>query len=288
MFGHRNDAVSVAKDLDPIILFTPLIMPTRNESMIQVTYPAEYEPMANYIRKNNGTDHPMSFLTIMAAAYVRTVAHHPVFNYFISGKRIYRHKDISISLIVLKDTEDGSFKEAEVKLFCKETDTIFDIARNFEKEISEAKKADAGNGTADFAGKLLRIPVLPSLVVGILKWIERRGLLPQKLTDISPFHCSLFLTNMMSIGLPSIYHHLYNFGTCSIFLSVGRPERQVVTSGGQIGRKMVLPMGFVTDERICGGAEYALGMRCMTRYIQHPELLELTLEEEAALGQKDD
>lgn len=110
--------------------------------------------------------------------------------------------------------------------------------------------------------------------------MDRMGILPKSLNKISPFHCSLFITNMMSIGLPAIFHHLYNFGTCSIFLSVGRPERQTVTVGGQLARRLVLPMGIVTDERIGGGAEYAQGVHCFLQYLQHPEVLEMTPEEE--------
>lgn len=283
MFGHRNDAIDVSKTLDPIILFTPLIMPTRCESMNQVTYPAEYEPMANYIRSRKASGHTISFLTIMAAAYVRTVRKYPVMNYFVMGSRIYCHKDVSISLAILRDTEDGSFKEALVKVHCTPDDTLLDVARKFDEQVAIAKKPDEGNnGTADFAGKLLRVPILPWVVVQIAKLTDKLGIMPRKLVEISPFHCSFFITNMMSIGLPAIYHHLYNFGTCSIFLSFGRPERQTVLSGGQGVRKLVLPMGFNTDERICGGAEYAIAVHAFLNYLQHPELLELTPEEEEA------
>lgn len=282
MFGHRNDGVNVSKELDPIILFTPLIMPTRCESMNQVTYPAEYEPMANYIRSKKASGHTISFLTIMAAAYVRTTRRYPVMNYFVMGNKIYRHKEITISLAILRDTPDGSFKEALVKVHCAPDDTLLDVARKFDEEVAIAKRPDAENGTADFASKLLRLPVLPWVVVKLLKLTDRMGIMPKKIVEISPFHCSFFITNMMSIGLPAIYHHLYNFGTCSIFLSFGRPERQTVLSGGQGVRKIVLPMGFVTDERICGGAEYAIAVHTFLNYLQHPELLELNPEEEEA------
>ena len=151
-----------------------------------------------------------------------------------------------------------------------------------EREVALAKKATATNATANFAGTLLRIPLLPSVVVWLARLTDRLGIMPRFINKISPFHCSMFITNMMSIGLPSIYHHLYNFGTCSVFISVGKPERQTVTVGGNAARKLMLPMGIVTDERICGGAEYAIGAHTLLNYLKNPELLELTLEEEAA------
>ena len=285
MFGFRTDGVNVSKTLDPMVLFTPLIMPTRCESMNNITYPAEYEPMANYIRQQRIKGNNISFQTIMAAAFVRTLKKHPYLNYFVMGKKVYRHKDITISLIVLRDTPDGSIQEAAIKVKCDPDDTIQDISRKFDEQVAIAKKVTESNGTADFAGTLLRIPVLPSLVVLLARFLDRIGLLPRFLRELSPFHCTLFITNMMSIGLPAIHHHLYNFGTCSIFLSLGKPERQTITSGGKAMRKLMIPMGVVTDERICGGAEYAIGVHTMLQYLQHPELLELTPAEEEARKQ---
>lgn len=282
MFGRRNDGVNVSGQLDPIVLFTPLIMPTRCESMNLVTYPTEYEPMAAYIRKQKSSGHNISFITIMAAAYARTVARYPAMNYFIMGNRVYRHNDITVSLMVLKDTQDGSFQEALAKIVLDPGDTIFAVAEKVNREVSFAKKADEKDSTSNFAGTLLRIPVLPRLVVMLARLMDRLGVLPRWLNRISPFHCSLFITNMMSIGLPAIYHHLYNFGTCSVFMSLGKPERQTVTVGGNIARRLMLPMGFSTDERVCGGAEYAQGVHCFLNYLRNPELLELTVDEENA------
>lgn len=281
MFGLRNDGKNVSKQLDPMVLFTPLIMPTRCESMNQVTYPTEYEPMAAYIRKcNKAGINNISFMTILAAAFARTVYHHPSLNYFVMGNKIYSHKDLTVSLVVLKDTDDGSLQEALAKITIDPKDTVFQVAEKMEREVALAKKADEKNATSNFAGTLLRIPVLPTLIVWLARLTDRLGILPRFINKISPFHCSLFITNMMSIGLPSIYHHLYNFGTCSVFMSVGKPERQTVTVGGNAARKLMLPLGFVTDERICGGAEYAIGAHTMLNYLKNPELLELTVEEE--------
>jgi len=281
MFGRRTDGINISKQVDPMVLFTPLVMPTRCESMVNITYPAEYEPMAAYIKKRKDSAHPISFVTIMAAAYARAVYHYPAMNYFISGRKIYRHKDISVCMTVLKDS-GISHDEDLAKIYLEPTDTIFQVAEKVEAEISAIRGGNADGGTADFAGKLLRLPVIPVVVMGLLRLIDRLGIVPKFLLKISPFHCSLYVTNLMSIGLPHAHHHLYNFGTCSIFMSLGKPERQVVTSGGSVSRKFMLPLGFVTDERVCGGIDYAEGVHCFLNYLKHPELLELTIEEEEA------
>ena len=100
------------------------------------------------------------------------------------------------------------------------------------------------------------------------------SLLPGALYDISPFHCSMYITNIASIGLPAIYHHLYNFGNTSVFLAMGKFEKQLTATKDGPAVKTVIPLGLTLDERICGGADFA---RCIAYYkklLANPELLE--------------
>ena len=95
------------------------------------------------------------------------------------------------------------------------------------------------------------------------------------LMDALPFHTSLFVTNMASIGMTRVYHHIYNFGDTTMFLSLGCPERShAVDATGKVFRKCTLPMGMTVDERICGGAVYARLFASMKHYLKHPEELE--------------
>ena len=286
MFGRRNDGIDISREMDPLVLFLPLAMPTRCESMVNITYPAEYEPMAEYIKKHKGSPNAISFVTIIAAAYVRTVYHWPVMNRFIAGRRIYRHNDIAICMTVLKDGGVNTHDEDLLKIYADPEDTIFDVAEKLNAEITNIRESGTESGSQAFAGNLLRLPVLPDVVMWLLRRLEKWGMVPKALRKISPFHCSLYITNLMSIGLPHAHHHLYNFGTCSIFMSIGKPERQVITTSGEVSRKPMLPLGFVTDERVCGGIDYAKGVHCFLNYLKHPELLELTIEEEKALTSK--
>ena len=102
--------------------------------------------------------------------------------------------------------------------------------------------------------------------------MDRLGILPRKIIDLSPFHTSLFITNLASIKTRSIYHHCYEFGTTSVFVCMGKPE---VAFGREPGkRKKVLPLGIVMDERICTGVEYARFAVTLRQLLMHPERLE--------------
>lgn len=275
MFGYRSDGHPVPEYVDPIVQFTPYIMTTRNDAQNLVTYPVEYKPMADYIRSKRDSQEPISFMTILIAAYVRAIRHHPELNRFVVGKRLYAHKDISVSYMVLRETPDGRLDEAAIKLHLTTEDTILTVAKQLNEQINIARQVQNKNASVSFATRLLKIPILPGLLVHVIKGMDRLGIMPKKIIEISPFHCSLFVTNMMSINLPSIYHHLYNFGTCSLFLSLGRPERMVTANKeGKAIRQLMVPIGAVTDERVCGGASYAAAMRTLLKYLLNPESLE--------------
>jgi len=93
--------------------------------------------------------------------------------------------------------------------------------------------------------------------------------------DASPFHTSMFITNMASIGMPAVHHHIYNFGTTSLFFSIGSVQRTVsIGPDGQPVRKRLLPIGITADERICAGATYAKLVGRMVELLNNPELLE--------------
>ena len=150
------------------------------------------------------------------------------------------------------------------------TDTVFDVGRKIEEAVGQGREDKNSNLTDLFARTLLAIPGLATVTVGLVKLLDRYGLMPSIVYKASPFHTSMFITNMASI-----YHHLYNFGTTSIFLGLGKIERALKPSGGgKIGYKNQLPIGVVTDERICGGAGYARALSIMQKYFRDPSLME--------------
>ena len=109
----------------------------------------------------------------------------------------------------------------------------------------------------------------------MIRFLDRYGLIPGAILDASPFHTSMFVTNMASIGMPAVKHHIYNFGTTSMFFSIGMVERSVtVGPDGKATRKRMLPLGVVADERICAGAIYARLVDGVMKGLNNPAILE--------------
>lgn len=273
MFGKRGDGWLV-KEIDPIIALTPYLMPMRCDAQVMLGYEVNYEKLARYIVAKNAEGYKISFMDIIIAAYVRSVAEMPHVNRFIANKRIYARKEIAVSFAVLKNTSDGSVEENTVKTKFDPHDTIFDVAARIEKDIAVSRQENADNSTMKVAN-LLSKPLLANLVVGAGRLLDRYGLLPRYILEASPFHTGLFLTNMASIGMPAVRHHIYNFGTTSIFASIGRNERKVeLDNAGKPYRTRVIPLGLCVDERVCAGLVYAQVLAKWMNYINNLELLE--------------
>lgn len=273
MFGRRVDG-RVVRSGDPIIALTPYLMPQRVDAQVMLNLSVDYEKLVRYIVLKGTQGYRLSFMDIFFAAYVRTVSQMPELNRFVVNKRLYSRNELTVSFVVLKDTPDDVVMENTIKCKFDPKDTIFDVAARTSEAIKLARKEEGDNMTLKVA-RLLMNPILANLVVWIARMMDRYGVLPRTLVDASPFHTSMFFTNMASIGMPAVNHHIYNFGTTSLFASIGSVERQVMfNEQGQPQRKRLLPVGITADERVCAGMVYAKMVGHIRKYLDNPELLE--------------
>lgn len=187
MFGIRPDGRRIW-GADPIIHFTPYIMPARNDAQNFCKQTLDYDVLVKYIKEKRAQGHNLSFMTIVIAAYLRTVAHCPELNRFISNKQLYARNRFSVSFVVLKDTQSDRIDESLAKVEFNLGDTIFQVEEKIEAAIANGRKSKKGTLTDRFARVLLAVPGLASLVVGLARLLDRYGLLPGLVYDASPFH----------------------------------------------------------------------------------------------------
>ena len=274
MFGHRADGELLRK-IDPIIALTPYLMPMRCDAQVFLSYKLDYEKMARYIVEQGNNGNKFTFMELILAAYVRVISEIPEINRFVANKRLYARTQLTVSFVLLKETSDpNDIEENTVKCYFDPRDTIFDVAERVSAAIEQNRHEEADNSTMKLA-KLLLNPVLANTVVALARFLDRYGIMPKYILDASPFHTSMFFTQMASIGMPAVNHHIYNFGTTSLFVSMGSVIRETaVGPDGKMVRKRYLPVGITADERICAGAMYARLVDRFMHYLSHPQLLE--------------
>ncbi len=268
------------RTIDPMAVVVPYIMKDRNDSLNYISDSIDITETERYIAKKRKQGYEnFGLMHIFLAAYVRTVCEKPAVNRFIRGQRIYARNNIEICLTIKKEMTAGS-PDTVVKFFPERTDTAIDIYNGVNTTIRESKSAEATD--FDKLAKVLSyIPgVFFRLTVGLLKILDYWRLLPRALTKLSPFHGSYFITSMGSLGVPPIYHHIYNFGTVPLFTSFGAKRREyALQADGSVTEKKVVDYKIVMDERICDGFYYASALKTMRFYIKHPEKLDLPPKE---------
>lgn len=278
MFGFRTDGKRV-KNLLPIFRVIPSVMIDRADAQVYFKQDVPLKTLDEYIDKKQSEGIRVTYMQIIYAAIVRIIGERPSLNRFAMNGTLYQRNKIQVSLVIKKGLEDDS-PETPIKLAYKGNETIFEITDKLEKAIVENKDLAASNNTDKLAWTLSLIPdFLIRWAVKFLWFLDKFGLMPKKIIDASPFHTSVFLTNVGSLGIDSIYHHLYNFGTTSMFFSMGKKKKSYIYEDDDIHEEKCITIAFVGDERICDGYYYASSFKQLSKYLKKPELLEQPIKE---------
>jgi hypothetical protein len=272
--GDRYDGRRL-RSLDPLYLMIPYIMRTRGDAQNSFEDRIDVGAVEAWLHAQRAGGRNLSFLHFFVAAYVRTVSQRPRVNRFVAGQRIYARNEILVSF-ALKKRLDQDSPETVVKLAFPPTATVFEVAKDIEAAVTRNRAAAAENDT-DVTARLFML--LPGFVVRFAVWaltaLDGWGMLPRALHRVSPFHTSVFITDLGSLGIAPIYHHLYEFGTTSVFVAFGAKERErTVDDQGQVVVRKTVGMKVVTDERICDGYDFVAAFKYFTRLFRHPEQLE--------------
>ena len=273
-FGDRKDGRRV-RTLPPMSYVIPYIMRTRNDAQNYFTVSLDITETDKFLRELRGQGYKsMSILHVILAAYIRTITTRPGVNRFCSGQKIFHRNTIEINMTVKKEMSLES-PDTVVKVRFDPHDTIFDVYNKFDAVVQEAT---ADNSNTDFDKTAKALTKLPGLVfrmaVSFLYFLDYFGWLPQMLLNVSPFHGSMIITSMGSLGIPAIYHHLYNFGNLPVFLSYGQKyHKSVLNANGVMEKRTFIDLKSVVDERICDGYYYASAFKLLKKYIVSPALL---------------
>ena len=274
-WGDRPDG-RLVRSLDPMTYVGIYAMPVRNGAHTMFADTLDVTEMDHYIHAKRREDIPhLSALQIFLTAYCRAIAECPMINRFISGQKIYsRDGDIVFNMTIKKKmTIDG--EETVVKLHLTPEETLYTVSEKVENLFAEGRKGDDLEFD-NVAGIIRIIPgLLKKFVFWLLKLLDYFGLIPEALLEVSPFHGSIFFTSMASLGIPPVYHHLYDFGNLPVFLCMGdKYKRKEPKDDGSFETRKYMKYTVVSDERICDGFCYSRALKAFKRYLQHPELLE--------------
>lgn len=278
--GDRNDGFLV-RNLDPMGKLIPFIMKSKADSWVLFEDRIDITHTQDFLHEmRKGKIPGLTLYHIIFAAIVRTYSQVPELNRFVARSNIYARNEMKGSMVVMKGMQRDSERTTIMPHFEMEATLkeVSDEIQALANPIDRTKKVAEDENRNDFDKLELALSLIPnwliSLVFGLLKFLDRHGWIPKKITDLSPFHSSFFITNMGSIGMQPVYHHIYEFGTISVFGAIGSKETvHELDRNGVLHRRTYLNMKFVVDERICDGFIYALGFKHIKSCISKPEQL---------------
>ncbi|MGL4669515.1 MAG: 2-oxo acid dehydrogenase subunit E2 [Methanobacteriaceae archaeon] len=278
--GDRSDGW-ILKELNPFTIMVPYLMKTRTGSSLYIKEDIDMTKFLEYINKKNKkleAVNKITYFNLFTAALVRTFALKPHLNRFVLGKKHYQRKKIEVGFVVKKVfSEDGA--ETTMKERFERDTTIQDVVNRLNKNINQVK--DTNNGideTEDLMKKFIKLPRF--IIMGIEKFLgflDFFGKYPEVIRKDDPMHCSVFLSNLGSIGIENPpYHHLYDRGTCSIFICMGKIHKKNVYNKKikEFEEKDIMEVAFTLDERITDGFYYINAINFFKEVLSNPEVLE--------------
>ncbi len=273
----RNDATYVG-DLPPYKRIFPFIMPRRSDSLVYHQFPLDMTEAVKFVKhmnKNDPGDHQYRVFEVFLAAMLRTITLRPHLNRFIMNYSTWQRSELSLNFVVKEDYTDEAPERSAVLYF--EPTMIFpEIAAIVNDTITRSRSGSEDNQTDSAIEFFLRFPIwILRLLVSFIRFLDVKGVAPKALRDADGLHVTAFVANLGSINLAgSPHHHLYEWGTTSIFVTMGMLRRRRVTDAN--GERTIvdsMDIGVTVDERISEGFYFIKSMEMLQHYLNKPQLL---------------
>lgn len=277
--GDRYDGWRV-RNVDPVFSVIPYFLRTRMDAQNFFEEKINIDHIEAFIKDHKDDIPDLSIMLIIMASLVRLISQRPHLNRYVIWNKIFARNHINFSIAVKRSLSDEG-EETLIKPYFLPTDTLQDIVRKTIKEQENNQQVGQQN-SSDMISKILGFlpEFLLRFVVFSLLHLDKVGMMPKFINKASPWHSSIFLTNIGSIGVESIYHHLYEFGTCSMFCAMGKKSRRhSIDQNGDLKSHKSIQLKFVLDERICDGYYYASSMRLLNKILADPSGLLLPPEQ---------
>lgn len=257
------------------------LMPNRTDCEVYLHDTIDATELVQYLEQKNAEnpEHKITIFHCAIAGLARMVKERPLMNRFIQGRRTYERYEISLSFVCKRRFTDHA-EEALMFLVPKDTDTIHEISKKIVGDVIETRKSEHSNGGVDsLLDAFAKIPrPLLMLLIRIIRWLDFWGRCPKFITDGDPNYSTVFCSNLGSIKCPSVYHHLNNYGTNSIMITIGTLHKEeVLMPDGHKEIRDLIDIGATLDERIADGFYFARSLKLIRHIFANPALLEKPL-----------
>lgn len=280
-FGDRRDG-KLLRELDSLHYITGIIYPNRCDNEAYIKETIDLTNVNKYLKKKNykGIEYKYNLFQIILTALVKTITLRPKLQRFIVNGNFYQRNEVTSSFVVKKIFADNG-GEALAFLHFKDNDNIDTIHEKIYKEISvqRSDKIDSTTENMDILNKIPRF--ISKAAIHFIMWLDKHGWVPKSMTANDPYYSTVVLSNLGSIKMNSGYHHLTNWGTCSLICLIGEIKKSpVYNNAGEVKMVETVEIGLTLDERLADGYYYSKSIKLLKYLLDNPKLLELDLNQE--------
>lgn len=283
--GDRTDG-HLVKDAAAINKIMVNIYPNRCDNEVSSTIDLDITNLTKYIndRKAKDSNCEIKFFHCFIAALTRVLNDKRLLLRFVKRHHIYEKDEISIAFMAKRAFNE---KAEETVIFYnpKKDDNVDSVTKYIVNEVKgarnveEAKEKENDHTTVESLNKMSNFTI--RLVSWFLKVLDKHGRPYKPALKADPSFATALIANLGSVGSKSVYHHLNNYGTCSIMITIGKiEEREVKNKDGHIENRTFVDVTTTFDERIADGFYFIKATKLMQQYLDHPETLEKTFDEE--------
>jgi len=264
------------RSASPYLGVMPFIMKQKNDATNMFIDEFKTASVDRYLHKKRAEGMPgLGILHVFIAAYIRVASQYPGLNRFIRGQRLYTRNNIEYVMSVKRELKSDA-EDSSIKVVFELTDTLEDVYRKMEEAIAVARQEGDSNTFDNVARVINHLPtILLRWFVSFMQFLDYFGIMPKIVEEASPFHSSVYVSNLGSLGIPPIYHHLYNFGNTPMFITFGAKRRELqLNADGTTSTHTMVDYTIVTDERTTDGHYLATALKGLEKLFRNPEKLD--------------
>jgi hypothetical protein len=269
------------QDIDAMHYIMPFLYPDRCDNQALFSFKIDLTALNEYLKNKSERDpeYRYNLFQCIICAVLKTITLRTKLSRFIHNRRMYQRNEVTAAFVVKQEFADGG-GEVLAFIHAKPEWTIDDVHDEIREQLKKLRQKGYSDESTSFMDRFSRIPEWISRpAVELICWLEKKGKIPRALVETDPYHASVVLANLGSIGLPNGYHHLTNWGTTSLFILIGKAERMPFFENGEMTFRDGVELGITVDERIADGFYFARSMRMLKLFLEQPQLLERPLNE---------
>ncbi len=279
--GDRYDAYRI-RDIDGMHFYMAYLMPKRTDAEVYINEKIDVTELMRYIKEKNASgERKVTVFHCVIAAVARTLRMRPLLNRYISGKRYYMRHKISMGFTIKKRFLDHA-EESLVIYTPEDEENLCAITDRLSPQIKKAKREDKGQSVDDILNIVKKLPKpIMHIFMAFMRYADNHGLMPKSFSSVDPNYCSVMLSNLGSIKCDAVYHHLNNFGTNGIVITIGEVHKEIMLNDdGEQEARDIMNIGVTLDERIADGFYFARSLKLIKYLFKNPHILDKTLGEE--------